>query len=214
VATALRVALADLELGARWGSTRQQVVALTERCRELRLQAFRDAVDTAIELRQIVMRVQAKPREHFDVWLAHVGTTERTALNYAALARLAQDAPGVIQRWKELGPSKLYEVATLPGAARQKVLEAGAAEKLVRGTDKEFAGIVAPFSPRPRRVTADMWAHPDMGGGARHAHEGPGMDATVKSARLCGISDRGIRERLVADVAALRKALEALALAL
>src|SRR5262245_59329716 len=83
-----------------------EVVALTERYQELRRQALRDAVDTAIELGGIVMQVRARMRENFDAWLAHVGTTDRTARNYAALARLAEDAPAVIQKWKELGPSK------------------------------------------------------------------------------------------------------------
>jgi hypothetical protein len=180
------------------------VVGLTERYQELRRQAFRDAVDLTIELGQIVIDVHARLREGFGAWLDEVGTTERTARNYVALARLAAEAPGIVQRWKELGPSKLYKVATLPAPARSKVLRKADGEKLLKATDEEFAAIVAPYSTQGRRVTAEMRAH-----GMRMKVQAWAQQ--VKSARLSGIEDAAKKAELRAEIASLVRALEALA---
>jgi hypothetical protein len=79
-----------------------------------------------------------------------------TAANYAALARLASEAPGIVQHQKELGASKLYRVARVPAAARRRLLRT---PRLAEMSDAEFAALTAPLVPRRRKVSGNMKAH-------------------------------------------------------
>jgi len=176
---------------------------LTARYLELRQQAFRDAVDTVIELGEILIQVEALLGREFGDWLDRVATADRTAHNYVALAELAEEQPGVIQTWKELGPTKLYRIAHLPASSRRALLKPSQAEKLADATDREFAEIVAPYVVKKRKVTADMRAH-----GLRMKVKA--WTNTIRSTRVRGIKDADLRKGLDAELGELVRGIEAL----
>ncbi|MEK6608095.1 MAG: hypothetical protein AABZ30_10575 [Myxococcota bacterium] len=134
-----------------------KVAALTERFLELKRQTLRDLVDRAVELGELLAEARPLLRGHYHRWLdERLGVDSSTAENYVALARLAREDPGLIQRFKELGPAKLYRVARLAPAARRKVLGRSGLDAM---TDLEFAEVVGPYLEPGRKVTGNMKAH-------------------------------------------------------
>jgi hypothetical protein len=133
------------------------VVRFTERFLELKQQAFRDLVDTAVELGEILVEARKALWGNYRRWIRERLQIDRsTADNYSALARLARESPAVIQRWKELGPSKLYQIARLPAPGRRAVLRL---PRLQERTDREFSELVRPHRVLRRKVTGNMRAH-------------------------------------------------------
>src|SRR5262249_51070675 len=92
----------------------------------------------------------------FRRWLTELGVSPATAQNYIKIAELDRHSPGLVERWKILGPAKLYRVARLNPEARQDVLKT---PHLIEMTDGEFAQLSAPFRTRTRRVTGNMRGH-------------------------------------------------------
>lgn len=134
-----------------------EVVRATERFLELRRQILRDAVDTIVELGQILMETRPLLRGHYHRWLTErLHIEPSTASNYMDLARLADASPGSIQRGKELGIAKLYQVARLEPAGRRTVLRAPGLERM---NDLQFSTLVARHRVSTRRVTGNMKAH-------------------------------------------------------
>ncbi len=184
-------------------AAQREVGRLTERYHELRRQGFRYGVDTVIELGQIVLDVERWTNGGLRAWCEREGVSRSTAYNQASLARLAEDSPGIIQRWKELGPAKLYGVARLLPPARAKVLVKGSEEKLARSTDAQFAQIIRPHLVRKRKVTQDMRAS-----GLRQRLQA--WTRRISETRLSGIEDAALRAAVLGDARELERALASL----
>src|SRR6185295_5603855 len=79
-----------------------RIAKLTVRFQELQHQAFRDAVDTVVELGQILAEARPRLEGHYQRWLDRLGVSPKTAHNYESMARLSAKQPGIIESWKEL----------------------------------------------------------------------------------------------------------------
>lgn len=178
-----------------------EVTALTERFHELRRQGARTIVDLSIELGAILEEGRKVLAGSFHRWLRErIGIEPQTARNYLALARMARESPGVIERWKELGASKLYRVARLPRDGQRAVLRA---PRLAEMTDREFKDVTAPFLVQERKVTGNMRAH-----GLRMKLQSFRRD--LAAARISGIQDDTIRDGLREDLESLGRTVETL----
>jgi hypothetical protein len=134
-----------------------RIARLAERFSELRREAFRNLVDRGIELGEILLEARPLLKGHYHRWLEErLEVQDGTARNYVALAALAHQEPGVIQRWKELGPSKLYRLARISPGGRREVLRA---EGLREMTDFEFSALTRRHVLSVRKVTGNMRAH-------------------------------------------------------
>lgn len=131
-----------------------QVLILTERFRELQRDAFRTLVDKTIELGQILLEGRPLLEGYYTQWLGVLRIEEKTARNYTALARLADENPRLIHKWKELGPSKLYQIARLPETRRDAALKSATTM-----TAPEFIRSTSAQRTRTRKVTGNMTAH-------------------------------------------------------
>jgi hypothetical protein len=137
----------------------------------------------------------------FHRWLRDkVGIEPQTARNYLALARMARESPGAVERWKELGASKLYRVARLPREGQRAVLRT---PRLAEMTDREFKAVTGPYLVQQRKVTGNMRAH-----GLRMKLQSFRRD--IAGARLSGIQDDAIRTGLRDDLEALARTVETL----
>jgi hypothetical protein len=177
------------------------VLRLTERFLELRREIFRNLVDRAVELGELLLEARPLLRGQYQRWLRErLGVDGGTAENYLRLARLARDSPGVLQRWKELGVSKLYRIARLPAPARKKVLRL---DRLAAMSDREFSEATSDYLPPLRKVSDNMRAH-----GLRMRLRA--FTGVVAATRALEITDDRLRAGLRADLAALARALRAL----
>ena len=125
-----------------------KIVALAARFRELQQQAFRDLVGAAVEMGGILLEGKRLTGEGFPAFLDDLAVSRTCAANYMGMAALARRYPQVIERWKELGPSKLYKVARLPESAHREVLQPKNRDELLAMNDREFAALVGPHLPR------------------------------------------------------------------
>jgi hypothetical protein len=126
---------------------------------DLRRQYFRNSVDAVIEIGEILLAVKPLLTRQYAAWLERVGMSVQTAFNYEGMATLARTQPEVIRDWKELGPSKLYQLQRISERDRKKVLKAAKKDELLAMTDREFAEALAPYKPEPEReVTPAMKA--------------------------------------------------------
>lgn len=126
---------------------------------DLRRQLYRNSVDAVVEIGEILVAVKPQLPRLYGAWLGRIGMSPQTALNYENMATLAKEQPEVIRDWKELGPSKLYQVQRLEETDRKKVLKPTKREKLLDMTDREFAAEIAPYKPEPgRKITPLMKA--------------------------------------------------------
>ena len=180
------------------------IVRLTERFLELHREAFRNAVDVVIELGEILL--EAKPRlpGAYGRWLERLGVSLQSAHNYESLAVLSAKHPGVIERWKELGLSKLYRIGALSQEGRKAVLKPGAAPRLSAMNDREFAELTKRYVPEKRKVTPEMRAH-----GLRMKLAA--WIQVLEAARLRDLENERMRAGLLADLEALGRAAAAAA---
>jgi len=178
-----------------------QVLRLSERFLELRRQLFRDAVDTAIELGEILEEGKGVLPRAYGRWLDRLGVTRATANNYVRLAVLARDEPGVIQSWKELGSSKLYRVASLTTRGRKSVLKGRQSSRLLDMTQKEFTEFTAPYMRLKRKTSPDQRAH-----GLRMKVRSWSED--LHGTPLAGVRNQALRESLREDLETLRGLVE------
>jgi hypothetical protein len=137
----------------------RKVIRLTHRLLELRRQMFSDAVDTVVELGEILRQGRVILAGHYRRWLDQLAISRATARNYERLALTAEEDPRLIQRFKELGTTKLYRLAVMNPEGRKSVLGRGKTEDLRALTAREFAALTASHVKRTRKVTADMRAH-------------------------------------------------------
>jgi hypothetical protein len=177
-----------------------RVARLTERFLELKRQVYRNLVDVAVELGEILEEGKEILGKSYPRWLDDgLGIERRTAGNYLSLARVARESPGTVQRWKELGATKLYQLARIPAAARREVLRK---EGLQGMGDREFSALIRPHVVRRRTVTGNMRAH-----GFRMKVRA--FLETIEGARLPGIESAEIRSGLRRDLLLLsRRAVE------
>ncbi len=90
-------------------------VALAREVLQLYETAARDMAETVVEIgRRLDALGQLVPQGSMYRWVdQHAPFSRRAAVNYLRLARFAQERPADFQRWKHLGPSKLYAITTL-----------------------------------------------------------------------------------------------------
>jgi hypothetical protein len=182
-----------------------RILRLTERFLELRRQTFRNLVDTAVELGEILQEGRKILEGQYLRWLRErLGVEPRSAANYIALAGLARESPRVIHRWKELGAAKLYQIARLPAPGRRAVLRTPGLGDM---TDLRLSQIVRPYRVRRRTVTGNMRAH-----GLRMKVQA--MIQDLARTRLAQIDDPAIRSGLWKDLMELGSRARALASAL
>lgn len=165
------------------------MIRLAARFQELRRQLFRDAVDTAVEMGDILREGRALSGNRYSHWLEQLGITYATGRNYESLALLAEEQPRILQRFKELGPTKLYRIALLDDEGRKAVTESLGPEKLVAMNLEEFSAVTKPYVKKRRRVTADMRAH-----GLRQKVRS--WNDTLRAARIGAIRGDGLRKDL------------------
>lgn len=127
-----------------------RMVALTARFRELQHQAFRDLVGAAVELGQLLVEGKTLISGRYAEWLDELGVSRKSADNYMSMYQLARQHPDVIERWKELGPTKLYQVARLPDGSHREVLQPKKREEILQMNDREFTALVTPHLPKSR----------------------------------------------------------------
>src|SRR4051812_48734485 len=97
--------------------------ALAARFHEARRQALRTLVDMTVEAGQVLLEAQRRLGPSYARWLRErLHLEPSTARNYVSMARLAAESPWAVERYKQLGASKLYQVARLPAESRRAVL--------------------------------------------------------------------------------------------
>lgn len=179
-----------------------EAIALAGRFQELRREGMRTLVDLAVSLGQILIEAKRALKGSYHVWLRErLGLEQSTARNYVAMGQLAREAPAVVERHKELGAAKLYQVARLLPEARHEVL---ARRDLPQLNDRQFHAVVAPHRTRSRKVTGNMRAH-----GLRLKIQS--YTRTITAARPGRITDDETLAALKRDLAALQGAVETLA---
>lgn len=133
-----------------------QAQALVARFLELRRQTARHLVDASTGLGEILDDARRILRGHYQRWLAErLGVEPRTAGNYVALARLARDSPALVERHRELGVAKLYQLARIAPEPRAEILRTPDLQRL---TDVEFHALTARHRKPARKVTGNMRA--------------------------------------------------------
>lgn len=173
--------------------------ALATRFEELRRQGLRTLVDLAVELGELLLAARPLLHRSFGTWTRErLGLEHSTAGNYVAMALMARQSPQVIERHKELGVSKLYQLARLPAPARQELLRR---PDLGSKTDRELKRLVDPYRERTRKVTGNMRAH-----GLRQKLAS--YTAALKTARLGRLTDDDLREALREDLRTLRRVVD------
>lgn len=176
-----------------------EVAALADRFLELRRQGARTLVDLAVELGQILDAAREKVGRRFGAWARErLGLERGTADNYLSMARLAREQPQIIERYKELGASKLYQVARLPAANRLTVLRTPGVSAL---TDAEWKKVVEPHRVVRRKVTGNMRAH-----GLRQ--KVTSFHEEIRKAHTGAIGDPAMKAGLKDDLKALRRAID------
>jgi hypothetical protein len=128
--------------------TDPKLAALTARFQELQAQAYRDLVGAAVELGDILRTGKPLTGASYGAWLEELGVSRKSADNYMAMAALARTNPQALERWKELGPTKLYRVARLPAGAQREVLQPKKRDEILQMNDREFSALVEPHLPR------------------------------------------------------------------
>lgn len=179
-----------------------EAAALAARFHEARRQGARTLVELAVELGQILLEGQRSLDLAFRPWLRErLGLELSTAHNYMAMGRLAREAPAMLERHKDLGASKLYQVARLEAPGRHAVLSTPGIAQL---TDRDFKRVVDPHRPRRRKVTPAMRAH-----GLREKLKSyTTAIGAFKPGKLAGAE--AMRAGLLADAKALRKVVDGL----
>lgn len=134
-----------------------RAIELAARFHEIRREGLRSLVDLSVQLGRVLIEARQELRGSYHRWARErLGLPSSTTLNYMAMGRLAIEAPALVERHKELGASKLTQVARLAPDARHKVLAIAGIAAL---NDREFKLVVAPFRKRQRKVTGAMRAH-------------------------------------------------------
>lgn len=179
-----------------------EAVALAARFHEVRRQGMRGLVELAVELGQILIEAHRRLGRAYRPWLREqLGLEPSTAQNYVAMGRMALDAPALVERHKDLGASKLYQVARLEPPARQAIL---ATPGIAALNDREFKKVVDPHRTRRRKVTPAMRAY----GMREKLRSYAKAIGAFKPGRLASAAEA--RDSLRADAEALRAAVDAL----
>ena len=132
---------------------------LTIRFRELHFQMFRDMVETAVELGEIIIKVKKRIKGHFYVWLETVKVSPQAAKNYERLALAVESTPHLITRYKELGLTKLYRLASISDEGRKKILKPEKLRYLAELNDRRFFDLTAPYVKKKKKVSSDQKAN-------------------------------------------------------
>ncbi|MSP63568.1 MAG: hypothetical protein EXR72_25135 [Myxococcales bacterium] len=101
-----------------------------------------------------------------------------------------------MERWKDLGASKLYRVARLSPEHRNTLLKDARVREM---NGLQFSRLLAPLVERRRRVTGNMRGH-----GLRMKVQA--FTKKLAAARVPKIADPALREGLRADLEAVLKA--------
>ncbi len=134
-----------------------EAVRLAARVRALYASSTRKGVDEALELGRVLLDGKAQVKGQYQEWVRQrCELHTRAAANYTALAALAAESPFIVERWKQLGTSKLYGLSRIRAAARRDILRTPG---ILRMTHREFARLLSPHMRKAYCVTANVRAH-------------------------------------------------------
>ncbi len=162
------------KLGARVAETRKQIY-------EFLVDRSRDMGEILDEGRALI-----DDRRVYNRWTKSLGMSRTSALNFRNTTAFAREAPGVYERWRVLGPAKIYRLARISPRAREKVL---AAPDIVPMSDAAFADVVAPYLEASRTVTGNM-----IGNG--YVQKANGIARKLEAWELPDIDDAALRKNL------------------
>jgi len=171
------------------GPSEQRLERLSGRFGEIREQSYRYLADSSRDAGLVLEEARKilVAKADFNQWRASLGVSRTSATNFVNVARLARQAPAVYERWRILGPTKLYRVARLAPAGRTAVLAKPGIEEL---TDAEFALLCAPHETEPTvEVTGNM-----VGQGL--VQKALGMNGKLGAWQLPAITSDEIRRQL------------------
>lgn len=140
-----------------------RVRELTTEFRTLHATLLRDAVETVVQLAEVLREGREKLKGSYEAWVRQdLNIDPDTARNYL---RAADVAPTLLARYRTLGLRKLYRLGRIPREKRTRVLRTvrvvrrGESRDAVRMTDAEFLVVTRPYVRRGRKVTGNMMAH-------------------------------------------------------
>ncbi len=155
---------------------------------EARGQVFEYLVDRGRELGVVLEEAEkllADPVA-YNRWTASLDISRTSARNFTNTARLAREAPGAFERWRGLGPAKIYRVARLAPRARTKILGTPGIQAM---TDAQFSELCAPWIEKRVPVTVNM-----LGNGL--VQKAAGMNGKLAKWELPLIESSTVKARL------------------
>jgi hypothetical protein len=176
---------------------------LAGRYTEIRSQAYHYMVDSSRDAGVVLdeaRKVLTDPRD-FNRWTEALGVSRGTVTNFINVARMARHSPGLYDRWRSLGPSKMYRVARLVPAAREAVL---ATPGIAEMNDAVFARLCSPLETVPVAVTGNM-----RGNGL--VQKARGMSDKLDRWKLPKITSKAVRDNLKQGLLELARKARALA---
>ena len=181
-----------------------RVQKIGARVSETRKQTYEFLVDRSRDMGELLDEGFAllADRRLYNRWTKSHRLSRTSANNFSNTAKLAREAPATYERWRVLGPAKIYRLARLPPRARDKVL---AAPDVAPMTDARFAKLIEPYLEKGRAVTANM-----VGNG--YLQKANGMLGKLDTWQLPDVDDAAMRKRLKArllDIARRAKSLAA-----
>lgn len=165
-----------------------RVQRLAARFLEIRGQSFRYLVDVARETGDLLHEARAllpDPRV-FNRFTDSLDVSRGSAKNFENVAALARHQPAVYEKWKGLGPAKIYRLARMKPEARAKVL---AISHVDRMTDAGFAVLCSAFPSGGVEVTGNM-----LGNGL--VQKALGMGRKMQEWEIPAITSDEIRKNL------------------
>ncbi len=118
------------------------VIRLSRRFVEIRKTAMGQGVEAAVVLGGILRQLRAELPGHYQRHLRdELDVTPVLAAQYAAVARLAEEAPTVVRGFRAVGVRKLATLARLPAAAREAVVRE---LRQGRAAERRFWALVEP----------------------------------------------------------------------
>lgn len=128
---------------------------LAGRFAEVRSQSYRYLVDASRDAGDVLVQARRLLPDPYDFnrWRETLDVSRASAANFLNVAALAHHAPAIYERWRGLGPSKIYRLARLSPRARDAVLAKPGIEAM---NDAAFALLCFPHEESPDNVTPNM----------------------------------------------------------
>ena len=180
------LALAQQPLPVRASDPRAQ--RLAARFLEIRAAVYEFMVDRSRECGQVLAEAAAL-FDHaavYNRWTKSLDVSRASAQNFTNVAAFARDTPALYQRWRGLGPAKMYRLVRLSPRGRDKVL---ATPDLATMNDAAFAALCAPWISKKANVTGNMLGH-------GMAQKAIGMSGKLATWKLPEMDSPEVKKRL------------------